>query len=104
MLATVGVPTAAASSTVMPHPSLVDIKTFAQAWANSSRFEASVTKPANSTRQPIPNRRARSFRRRSDFVQSHVGGFKDGTHPPAPDFGDDEVLVVGDHLPRLPLL
>ena len=39
----------------------------------------------------------------TDFVQSHVGGFKNGTHPPAPDFGDDEVLVVGDHLPWLPL-
>src|SRR2546422_427404 len=40
----------------------------------------------------------------ADFVQSHVGGFKNRTHPPAPDFGDDEVLVVGDHLPWLPLL
>ena len=59
-----GVPHAAASTTVMPQPSLGDGKTFAQARRSSAIFSSSLTKPWNATALGEPQLRASAARAR----------------------------------------
>ena len=56
-----GVPQAAASMIVMPHPSLGDGKTFAHAVRKSRSFSSSLTKPRNRTASDCPAAAASCF-------------------------------------------
>jgi hypothetical protein len=60
--ATTGVPHAAASRLVIPHPSFGDAKTSAQARRSRRSFSSSLTRPRNRTRSPRSSDAARRSR------------------------------------------